>query len=385
MLFLKPPSSLIGHGEAIVYPSTPPGWSTKASWRWSSAARHRRVTPEEAAKAVLGWTCANDVTERDMQAEDKQWWRAKGYDTFAVAGPFLETETAAARGLDPYPGQRPGAPGGAGPRHDPRPVRRSSRCVSQAMTLERGDLIMLGTPPGVGELQPGDEVEVEIDGVGYLRNPVELERGERGAGRPRSAGSGCNRRWDQDVALRRRSAPGGLVGAGSGGRARSAASPGGRLFPRDLPLPLAVETEAGTRSLVTSILYLLTAIEPSRFHRLRSDELWFYHAGAPAELVLLGNGAPEFHKVCLSSPQVTIPGNRWMAARVMPEEQADWGAGRAPERRWTPDRRAARELRWTLVSCVVTPGFEYDDFEMGEREALLREFPRAKNAILALT
>jgi predicted cupin superfamily sugar epimerase len=149
--------------------------------------------------------------------------------------------------------------------------------------------------------------------------------------------------------------------------------------------PLTIETEAGPRSLATTVLYLLTAIEPSRLHRLRFDELWLYHAGAPAELVVLGEGVAEYHAVCLSSPQVTIPGNRWMGGRVMPENEADWGDGRAPERRWTPDRRAARELRWTLVSCLVTPGFEYEDFELGEREALLREFPRAKNAILALT
>jgi predicted cupin superfamily sugar epimerase len=69
----------------------------------------------------------------------------------------------------------------------------------------------------------------------------------------------------------------------------------------------------------------------------------------------------------------------------MAESETDWGEGRAPERRWTPDRRAARTLRWTLVSCVVTPGFEYDDFELGERAALLAEFQRAKRDILALT
>lgn len=148
---------------------------------------------------------------------------------------------------------------------------------------------------------------------------------------------------------------------------------------------ITIETEAGRRPLMTTILYLLTATEPSRFHRLRFDELWLYHAGAPAELVVLGKGAPEFHAVCLSSPQTTIPANRWMGGRVMPENEADWGGGRAPERRWTPDRRATRELRWTLVSCLVAPGFEYEDFELGEREALLREFPRARKVIETLT
>jgi predicted cupin superfamily sugar epimerase len=148
---------------------------------------------------------------------------------------------------------------------------------------------------------------------------------------------------------------------------------------------ITIETDAGRRPLMTTILYLLTAAEPSRFHRLRSDELWLYHAGVPAELVVLVPGAPEYHVVCLTSPQVTIPGNRWMGGRVMPEDEADWGEGRAPERRWTPDRRATRELRWTLVSCLVAPGFDYEDFELGERAELLRDYPRAKHAILALT
>jgi predicted cupin superfamily sugar epimerase len=149
--------------------------------------------------------------------------------------------------------------------------------------------------------------------------------------------------------------------------------------------PLVVDTEAGPRPLSTAILYLLTTTDPSRFHRLRSDELWLYHAGAPAELALLGQGMPEYQAVYLNRPQAFVPADRWMAARVITEDEADWGSGRAPERRWTVDRRATHELRWTLVSCVVTPGFEYDDFESGEREALLREFPRARKVILALT
>jgi predicted cupin superfamily sugar epimerase len=66
-------------------------------------------------------------------------------------------------------------------------------------------------------------------------------------------------------------------------------------------------------------------------------------------------------------------------------EQSDWGDGRAPERRWTADRRTSHEYDWTLVSCVVTPGFEYSDFQMADRESLLHDFPLAKDVILALT
>ena len=174
VLFLKPPSSLIGHRDTILYPFD----ATRVEYEGELAVvisrDTRRVTPEEARQAVLGWTCANDVTERDQQGQDKQWWRAKGYDTFAVAGPFLETE---------FPGPaawiRTRVNGELRQEAQVLDMIRDPfeviAVISQAMTLNRGDLIMLGTPSGVGELHPSDEVEVEIDGVGYLRNTVDLE------------------------------------------------------------------------------------------------------------------------------------------------------------------------------------------------------------------
>jgi 2-keto-4-pentenoate hydratase/2-oxohepta-3-ene-1,7-dioic acid hydratase in catechol pathway len=109
-----------------------------------------------------------------MQSTDKQWWRAKGYDTFAVAGPFIESDTPS-----PEAWIRTTVNGQVRQEGQVRDMIRDPYAiislVSQAMTLYRGDLIMLGTPPGVGELHPGDEVEVEIDGVGYLRNRVVAE------------------------------------------------------------------------------------------------------------------------------------------------------------------------------------------------------------------
>lgn len=174
ILFLKPSSSLIGHGDAIVYPMD----ATRVEYEGELAVvigrTTRRVTPAEARRAVWGWTCANDVTERDLQGVDKQWWRAKGYDTFAVAGPFIETEPPA-----PEAWIRTRLNGRLQQEGQVRDMFRDPytiiSLVSQAMTLERGDLIMLGTPPGVGEIHPGDVVEVEIDGVGYLRNTVVAE------------------------------------------------------------------------------------------------------------------------------------------------------------------------------------------------------------------
>jgi 2-keto-4-pentenoate hydratase/2-oxohepta-3-ene-1,7-dioic acid hydratase in catechol pathway len=174
LLFLKPSSSLIGHREAIVYPRDATRVEYEGELAVVIARSTRRVTPEEARRAVWGWTCANDVTERDLQNADKQWWRAKGFDTFAVAGPFLETEAPSAEAWI-----RTRVNGAVRQEGQVKDMIRDPftiiSLVSQAMTLERGDLIMLGTPPGVGELHPGDEVEVEIDGVGYLHNPVRAE------------------------------------------------------------------------------------------------------------------------------------------------------------------------------------------------------------------
>jgi len=159
-----------------------------------------------------------------------------------------------------------------------------------------------------------------------------------------------------------------------------------------------VPTPHGMRAAATSILYLLTEGQVSHFHRLRSDELWFYHSGALVELVLLRPTdrsrpgvaevsalLPEIKVVGPGSPYELVPAGWWVAARAIVGEQTDWGEGRAPERRWTADRRVGGAMDWSLVSCVVTPGFEYEDFQMGDREALLSEFPLAGGVIKAFT
>jgi 2-keto-4-pentenoate hydratase/2-oxohepta-3-ene-1,7-dioic acid hydratase in catechol pathway len=174
IIFYKPPSSLVGHGEPIVYPAEATRVDHEAELAVVVGSRLRRATPEESRSAVAGWTCANDVTERDMQRRDRQWWRAKGFDTFSVLGPFLETEEP-----DPSAYIRGFVNGELRQEGRVRDMIRDPyeilSYISQAVTLEPGDVVMLGTPPGVGPLVPGDVVEVEVEGVGVLRNPVTAE------------------------------------------------------------------------------------------------------------------------------------------------------------------------------------------------------------------
>jgi 2-keto-4-pentenoate hydratase/2-oxohepta-3-ene-1,7-dioic acid hydratase in catechol pathway len=172
IIFLKPPTSVIGPGEIITYPAMSAQVDYEAELCVVIKDRIRNVKPEKARDHILGYTCANDVTARDLQKRDGQWTRAKSFDTFCPIGPWIETD------LDPADlliesylnGER----------------RQSSRTsqfifnvhhlisfISEIMTLYPGDLIITGTPPGVGSMKPGDEIEVRIEGIGSLTNRVE--------------------------------------------------------------------------------------------------------------------------------------------------------------------------------------------------------------------
>lgn len=171
ILFLKPPSSLLPHGGEIVRPAMSGKVDYEAELAVICAKECRDVASAEAASHILGYTCGNDVTARDLQVKDGQWTRAKGFDTFCPLGPFIETEAdPAGLGIELLLNGE---------------VRQSSNTsnmvfgpcellgfVSRVMTLYPGDVIMTGTPSGVGELHPGDAVEVAIEGVGILRNTV---------------------------------------------------------------------------------------------------------------------------------------------------------------------------------------------------------------------
>ena len=172
LVFLKPPSSVITDGEAIVVPSGVGQVDFEGEIGVLIGTTARRVSEEEAWGVVGGILPLNDVTARDLQRTDSQWSRAKGFDTFCALGAaspcdpdgFLDLRIVTR--VNGVERQRASAS---------QMVFRVPALIayiSRIMTLEPGDVIATGTPDGIGALEPGDEVEVEIEGVGVLRNPV---------------------------------------------------------------------------------------------------------------------------------------------------------------------------------------------------------------------
>lgn len=174
LIFLKPPSAVIGPEDNIVLPQGVGRVDYEAELAVVIGKTARKVPPEKAGEYILGYTCFNDVTARDLQKKDGQWTRAKSFDTFAPIGPWIETD------LDPSD-LRVRAYVNGELRQDSStanlifPVPELVSFISHVMTLYPGDVIATGTPPGVGPLAPGDVVEVEVEGVGRLVNFV-MER-----------------------------------------------------------------------------------------------------------------------------------------------------------------------------------------------------------------
>lgn len=172
LFFLKPSTAVIGPDEDIVYPAH---MSHRVDYEGELAIVMGRcakdVSVSEAPSHVLGYTAFNDVTARDLQGRDGQWTRAKGFDTFAPMGPWIETE------LDPNSVLIESFLNG-----DKRQSASTDDMifnaaelvsfVSRVMTLLPGDIIATGTPPGVGKMKPGDIVEVRVEGIGSLKNTV---------------------------------------------------------------------------------------------------------------------------------------------------------------------------------------------------------------------
>lgn len=174
LLFFKPPSAVIGPGQKIVYPRSSHQVDYEGELAVIIKEKARYVAEAEAESRILGYTCGNDVTARDFQRKDGQWTRAKSFDTFCPLGPFL------AVGLNPSSLDIKVTVNGkirqnSSTREMIFSVAQLVSYISTIMTLYPGDVIMTGTPFGVGPLQVGDLVSVEIEGIGVLTNEVVAE------------------------------------------------------------------------------------------------------------------------------------------------------------------------------------------------------------------
>ncbi|MDD5613906.1 MAG: fumarylacetoacetate hydrolase family protein [Candidatus Omnitrophica bacterium] len=171
VIFLKPPSSVIGDNENIVYPDSVTRLDYEAELALVIKKTCKKVPREHVFDYILGYTCLNDVTARDLQKKDIQWTRAKSFDTFSPIGPWIETELPVENlKIESFLNGK---------------LKQSSSTanfifsvpeliafISKIMTLYPGDVVSTGTPPGVGSMSIGDRVEVSIEGIGILRNSV---------------------------------------------------------------------------------------------------------------------------------------------------------------------------------------------------------------------
>ena len=171
LLFLKPNTSVIGPGDAIVRPAVSDRVEHEGELALVIGAVAKNVPETEALQYVFGFTCANDVTARDIQIADGQWTRGKGFDTFCPLGPVIETDPDLADALvvTRVNGE---VRQHASTKDLIHSLARIVSYASEAFTLLPGDVILTGTPAGVGRLESGDTVEVEVAGIGVLRNPV---------------------------------------------------------------------------------------------------------------------------------------------------------------------------------------------------------------------
>jgi 2-keto-4-pentenoate hydratase/2-oxohepta-3-ene-1,7-dioic acid hydratase in catechol pathway len=173
LIFLKPPSSLIAPGAQVRRPKISERVDYEGELGVVISKLCHKVGPEQDVRPfILGYTCVNDVTARDLQNKDGQWTRAKGFDTFCPVGPVVTDE------IDPWAGvgvetKVNGEVRQQGTTRDfIFPLDVVIRFISQVMTLLPGDLISTGTPKGVGPVVAGDVIEVSVEGAGTLRNPV---------------------------------------------------------------------------------------------------------------------------------------------------------------------------------------------------------------------
>lgn len=171
LIFLKPPTALIGHNDAIIYPNSVMQLDYEAELALVIKKEGKNIKPKDVPRHLLGYTCLNDVTARDLQRKDGQWTRAKSFDTFCPLGPWLETRISSQKlNIRSYLNGK---------------LRQNSSTsefifqpaylvsfISRIMTLYPGDVISTGTPFGVGPMKRGDVIEVEIEKIAKLTNYV---------------------------------------------------------------------------------------------------------------------------------------------------------------------------------------------------------------------
>ncbi len=171
ILFLKPPSAVIGHQEPILYPGSSTQVDYEAEMGIIISKKARNIKGKNAGEFIGGYTVLNDVTARDLQKKDGQWTRAKSFDTFAPVGPAIETE------LDPdnqniFLKLNSKIKQHSNTKNMIFGVEELLEFISHIMTLNPGDIIATGTPPGVGPMQPGDRIEAGVKDIGVLENQI---------------------------------------------------------------------------------------------------------------------------------------------------------------------------------------------------------------------
>ena len=170
-IFIKPSTSVIGPEQNIVYPATSQRVDYEAELAVVIGKKATGISQAQAADYILGYTCINDVTARDIQARAGQLTHSKSFDTFAPLGPVIETELDASRAkVEAYLNGELRQSSNTSDLIFPIP--KLVEFISQVMTLLPGDVIATGTPSGVGPMQPGDTIEIRIEGIGKLRNHV---------------------------------------------------------------------------------------------------------------------------------------------------------------------------------------------------------------------
>jgi len=171
VIFIKPQTTVIGPNAEIIYPNVSRRVDYEAELAVVIGKTIKDVTEIEAAEAIFGYSCANDVTARDLQKKDGQWTRGKSFDTFCPIGPWVVTDIDPSQ-LDIQLLLNGEIKQSSNTKYFISSVAKLVSFMSQVMTLNQGDVVLTGTPEGVGPMQPGDEVIVRIQDIGELRNTI---------------------------------------------------------------------------------------------------------------------------------------------------------------------------------------------------------------------